>query len=543
MTNEELKMRTSKMNITKVGVIIFFLAKLTGSLSAEDLVPSQTGLTPDYFCTWAVQNYVWGQGETSIDNNMLFSHDGVKSGRLNVTEKEIFKPDGWAHLYPKIRGDLIFVLDDGYYPMASSSGGPSPKTVNAKLDDMTALQLDSLRYPSYADSDPAKSLKRLNDDLQKEGWRGLGLWTRKSPKDLSVCKERLNWSSDAGVLYWKIDTGDEELRYFGLRKEFAPRLMLEYAVGMNPFNLGPNGRVPSDYAPRRLALLEHSDVLRIYDRDQPLSLPTSIDRIAALLQMASGKPEAKAVINCEDELYLGAALGCSVGVFRSPYRGLRPNGDMDIFMGGPRHPKQRMDEVTRAIRWHRMAPPFAANLEQVQVDTAVLSDTWKFSLGDSWNRRFNGKECSQAAPARLSRGLPLPKVLIQGAPPWVVASRNPNGAVSVAALGRISPEQGYFIPLADVEVEAGDMPPCFGIFGSYQSLTLRFNKPFPDGARILAQDLAGDTCEDITAQVTISGTALTLPGALIQKVGLSASTPGDLSDPGLVLKIKAKKEN
>ena len=58
------------------------------------------------------------------------------------------------------------------------------------------------------------------------------------------------------------------------------------------------------------------------------------------------------------------------------------------------------------------------------------------------------------------------------------------------------------------------------------------------GQRVLAQDLAGDTPQDITRLVRVSGTRVTIPGTVIDRIGRSAATPGDKSDPGLVLVLR-----
>jgi hypothetical protein len=55
-----------------------------------------------------------------MDNQKLFGMEGVRSGERGLTEKEIFKPTGWATLYPKVRGDLIFLFDEGYYPVVDN---------------------------------------------------------------------------------------------------------------------------------------------------------------------------------------------------------------------------------------------------------------------------------------------------------------------------------------------------------------------------------------------------------------------------------------
>ena len=82
-------------------------------------------------------------------------------------------------------------------------------------------------------------------------------------------------------------------------------------------------------------------------------------------------------------MYVGAALGCSLGVLRFPKMGLRLSGDPDVFMAGPRQWKMRIDEVTRAVRWHRIAPPFtAADIErQVKEAIRLHKESGRFMFG------------------------------------------------------------------------------------------------------------------------------------------------------------------
>ncbi len=42
---------------------------------------------------------------------------------------------------------------------------------------------------------------------------------------------------------------------------------------------------------------------------------------------------------------------------------------------------------------------------------------------------------------------------------------------------------------------------------------------------------------DITAQAIIKGNTVTLPGSLIDRIGLEKASPGDKSDPGMVISI------
>ena len=86
-------------------------------------------------------------------------------------------------------------------------------------------------------------------------------------------------------------------------------------------------------------------------------------------------------------------------------------------------------------------------------------------------------------------------------------------------------------------VDAGDAKGPFGAFGQYRRLTLHFDHAIGK-CRILAQDLASDEAVDITKSVQISGGELVIPGSVIDKIGLSGATPGDLSDPGMVFVIQ-----
>jgi hypothetical protein len=78
-----------------------------------------------------------------------------------------------------------------------------------------------------------------------------------------------------------------------------------------------------------------------------------------------------------------------------------------------------------------------------------------------------------------------------------------------------------------------------GVFGRYRSLTLRLSRAAAAFV-VMAQDLAGDSARDITPEVKRHGNEITIPGRVIERIGLSAATPGDVSDPGLVLKLSER---
>ena len=150
---------------------------------------------------------------------------------------------------------------------------------------------------------------------------------------------------------------------------------------------------------------------------------------------------------------------------------------------------------------------------------------------------------SKPAPARIARGgLPLPTVTVPDGkePPYVLCCRHPDGEIAVATIARNlgdGKKASLSFPLADVVLNVGELNRPVGIFGEYASLTLVTTSALA-GKRILAQDLAGKTPVDITGEVTVDGSRLTIPGAVIHRVGLMAAKSGDISDPGLVLAVE-----
>jgi hypothetical protein len=157
---------------------------------------------------------------------------------------------------------------------------------------------------------------------------------------------------------------------------------------------------------------------------------------------------------------------------------------------------------------------------------------------ESWTDRAVGSVASAAAPAVMARGMALPTVQCdEPEPPFVAATRYPNGCLSIATIGRAL-GRTYRTPLADVRVAGATVGRPIGVFGRYRSLSIRFDKLTRPKA-IWAQDLAAGRSENVLDQVQIEGDILTLPGSLIDRIGLSAGHRGDLSDPGLVLVVES----
>jgi hypothetical protein len=490
--------------------------------TGSSLIPSTPSAAPNYWCTWAAQNYVYGDNSPHVDIAVLEGEAGGKTAHEELNEELVFGPEGWAtKLFPKFREDLYLLFDDGW-----AEGGSA------------TFLLDTRKFPSFS-GDPEGKLKRLNAAVLSHGWRGAALWCRKTPGG-SADVPLVVRSQRAGIQYWKIDIGDTKFNVDAIRNQLGAPLVTEHVHGEPPFNgdWHKDGRFEAQaWNSARVQIVRQSDVYRTYDTNCILSIPTTLDRVSQLLNATQGHSEVRGLLNVEDEVYIAAVLGCTMGVLRQPLSGLRPDGDVDLFFTGPRQTKKRMDEVGRALHWHRIAAPYRAGLGFVRLDEEILTDSWKFKQGETWYIESIGQIVNQGAPARMSRNIELPQVKIADEKPFVVAGRFPNGAVAVVSQGRTSAEKGWFTPRADVTLKVGEGSGPFGIFGHFNAVKLEFIKPLR-GARILGQDLLGfGRAADITSRVEIRGRELVLPGRVIEEVGLSDGTAGDLSDPAMVLQI------
>jgi len=439
-----------------------------------------------------------------------------------MREGNVFGANGWAaKFFPRVREDLFLLLDDGW-----ESGGTA------------TFQLDAAKFPSFKGSIEER-LQKLNEATKEFGWRGAALWCRNTPdREVGLGLERM--SQLAGVHYWKIDLGDRGFNLMQQRNREGISLTLEHVHGEGPVNgdWATDGRFGAQpWSSRRMNILRNTDVYRSYDVTSALSVPTTLDRASELLRGAAGHDEARSLLNLEDEVYLAAVLGCTMGVMRHPLIGLRPGDDVDLFFNGPRRAKKRMDEVVRAVRWQRIAPPFATGSGFVRADNAALIDSWVFSKGQTWDSSLIGSLVHQGAPSRLARNIELPSVSLSKEMPFVFAAKFPNGAVAVGAHERTEPDKAWYMPECDVTLHVGDAPGPFGVFGELRELTLTFDRSIT-GRRIVAQDLAGDEAIDITSLVEMRRTTLRIDGGLLRHIGLRDATPGDLSSPGAVLAIQ-----
>jgi len=495
-----------------------------------NLIPQTPGTTPGYYCTWEAQNALFAKEKAMGTNPEKFAGPGgAQIARHNMNEEIIFGKNGMARQFEKIRRDLYFVLDDGW-------DVPYNVHPDTQRHAFGSLLLEEERFPSCIGT-PEERLGKINDKIKAMGWRGVGLWIASQAQgetdenrlgdadSRDYWAERMAWCRYAGVDYWKVDWGVYErckawrkmLTELG-RKEH-PGLLIEHAACRGPINEN-NGRF-AGWSPAQdefLSIMDFSDIFRSYDVVLQFTTVSTLDRLAVLLS-SPVSADAMGLVNCEDELYMGAALGCPVGIMRTALDEVIP---------------RKLDEAIRAVMWQRLAPAYGVSEAQTYISEELGCDTWFFTPGSTWCNPLIGHEIMQSAPLIVSRGMDLPRVDAAGdKAPYVVASRNPNGAVTVAALPRCFKDRKV-TPLTKVGIDVHSTRVPIGILGEFDELQLNFAQ-YAEGKRVYAQDLAGDVAHEITGQVKINGMELLIPGGLITSIGLEAATPSDTSSPGMVL--------
>ncbi|MBR5308847.1 MAG: hypothetical protein IKU43_08755 [Clostridia bacterium] len=496
-----------------------------------NLVPDTVNISPDYFCTWQVQLF-------------RCNNAGPQGQRDNMTEENIFGTGneqedrkvgrGWAnHLYKDARRDLIYLLDDSWdIPIGALLKEKDPWYASQILAED--------KFPSfYVPGEPfdakrnVESMKKLSKKIKELGWKGLGGWicVEKSPlakekTDEEYWSERLKWANEAGWLYWKLDWG-RDCNTFAVRKlitdlrfKYAPNLIAEQAI------------VPD--------MIPFADSYRTYDVFTLLAIPITLEKLAFDFKF-DAEDGYLGYINCMDEVYTAAALGCAIDVTRHNMTGPLPDGRPDpSFPALHRQLKTKTDEVTRTVRWHRIAPAFSVNGKDTFIDENWLTDFWdvveQAKEIEAWWKYKDGDHIERKGPARISRGLSPAEVTEdrEGFVPYVVSALHPCGVTSIATLGRTQGRR-YFVPRCDVvqDIKSADTT---GVFGYYASLTLK-STAVKEASRILMQDLLSDKALDVTAECRIENGRVYLPGDLINTIGTSCNHEGDTSEPGLIVKI------
>ncbi len=454
-----------------------------------------------YWCTWGTQNWVvdyakeqWQPGKLAF-----LGDQGATQARSMMNEEVLFGEDGFLKLYPQIRGELFFMLDDGWdVPYGAGD------TISHKV--FGSLELNEERFPSIRGT-PQERLKEMNNRIKAAGWKGLGIWIAAQRAaddyeepfgdvDYEYWRARILWSKFAGIRYWKVDWGTQthNHKYRRFLTETArllyPELVIEHATCMRPVNgqmedilQGGIGRFSDDKEICTLAegMAEYSQVLRTYDYLDALSVSTTLDRVAYLLPLASG------YLNTEDELYLGAALGCQLGIMRSKYG-----------IGGETE-NSRLDEPVAVVRWQKIAPPFSGTVTQKSEE--ILVDDYTFGDRETWFSPLNGGKVHQGAPAIIARNTQMPAVNGE-IKPFVVASQHPNGAYAVCVLPRTAGRCRSYVG-GDILCKITEKTEKIAVFGEANYFGFSLAKPRAI-SRIIAQSLLDDVQEDITNLVEMT---------------------------------------
>ncbi|MCW8926479.1 MAG: hypothetical protein OQJ84_09495 [Xanthomonadales bacterium] len=446
---------------------------------------------------------------------------------------------------PRGREDFYFLIDHGWQTKELSE-----RTLPGAIE-FFSLVIDARDFPPYAGHEPREALRLLNEEVKSHGWRGLGIWV-KGNLEKATCRKFVEWSQYAGIEYWKIDKGDSVDFYCQqIKEEIYPRLTLEYANGVKaPLNLGfddPNrSSYPSVYVrdgikfPRAFQILRNADVFRTYDSAPLLVSTTTMRRVHDILIQTQNQEKYVTILNVQDDPQVAAGLGSLVGAMRHPNYMERTylGEDFHYQISGKRMNQRRMNEIERFGRWQRIAPAFAAGIGTYRASEEELLDNYRHTVRDTHRDTAHGKMVYQSAPAIMSRNMPLPKVEIDGDPPYVMASKYPNGPVGVATEGRVKPGDQWYHPRANISIEVNDMEQFIGIFGHYLSLTLSLKESTRGIVHIWAQDLLAEEAVDVRHLVKIGENSITIPGALIDRIGTSAGDKGDISVPGMVIKIQ-----
>ncbi len=496
-----------------------------------NLIPDTVKKTGNYFCTW----------DSQCDE--MYARDPLAASipsRDAMCEEFLFGKNGLLRRFDSVREDLIVVLDDGWdVPYGAK---------DTRL--FGSLEADPERFPSLRGLHPAQRLKALSEKIRSLGYRGLGLWvptqtpslvgghavSRTPQEERLYWEERAKWCREAGVVYWKADWGRHQgdADYCKMMTEcarrYAPGLAIEHGlVGRSLFESAEGGHnVPDRINEYLRKVLPVSDYLRTYDVVHEIKYASTVDRAAVCLAAAQNVAGSCAVLNIEDTALIGAALGCAVGVMRHDFEKKRKYLPL---------PPRPVSESVCALRWQRIAPPFAANRGELHLSQERLKDVWRCPerAANLWPSVSEG-DYFVTAPAAISRNMPLPTVTAEGEKPYVVCSIHPEtGALCAAVTPRTYGSRIDVTPPAGIELRGRSAAAPIGLFGRFDSVSITFDEPV-ENCRVFAQSLLSDTAREVTDRVMLSGSRLTVPGGLMQEIG----DPEDAGSgiPAIVLHVE-----
>lgn len=474
--------------------------------------------TYDYYCTWQAQN--------------IYCQVKGVSNRDYLDEEAIFGENGIVYAHPELRKELYFVLDDGW-------DVPYSHHVNEDYP-FASHEIKSDRFPSFVGT-PKEKLKQMVEKITSFGWKGVGIWVcaqgsgedyHKSIDELKdFFKERLLWSKYAHISYWKVDWGIycNEVEYrkmlVELTNEYYPELIIENAMCINPVNgfndgeeenlkyLFPWTKNMKKYIDK---VTSFSEVFRSYDVTEELSTTTTLARLVYLLK------QQHCIINCEDELYLGAVLGCSLGIERNKncvVKGITPTTSFH----------NRDGETLAAIRYRKISPCFAGG--KLNVSKEKFLDECYFD--SYWSKNIEHQNVKQICPARVARNTSLPKVTKIKEAPYVVCCKDHHHHYAIGTFKRLNHEEDERYSI-HVTVNIDEMVNHIAIFSNHiKVLKIQFNEEL-ENKKVYLVDLIHNHQKDITNHVIIKNNMLKLNYEELTK----DFTCEDLSSKAYMLKLK-----
>ena len=482
--------------------------------------PSSELRLVSYLCTWGRQS--------KAASSLGINGTGSSEMRDALTADALFYREDLYHIVPReYRSKLIFLLDDGWdVPMGTSQDGSRA--------EFGAMEPDPEKFGSLGNT----ALERLTEmcrlTTQRLGYMGMGLWVSPQiPYEGWTATEdaRAYWekaaklSGDAGVLYWKVDWGKHQadLDYRNMitecAKKFAPDLIVEHVYTQTPFtqsNSEKNFLENRENAIREYVTMD--GVIRIYDLSDPFETVCTLDRLDQIFALYEETDStAECYVNAESQAYIAAVLGCNVGI-------MSYNSEMEA-----------------ALIWQQnYAPAFSAKEATYMASEERLTDSYYFDRElTTWFSCAN-QTIRESAPAIMARGceLPIVKTADGSFTPYVAASINPyTGAASIGAFARTVDPNQEINGLADVTFRVGQIDAPIGVFGMFNSLTLEFDSDLSGGVEVYARDLLSEDGENITPLIKVNGNSITIDGTLLRRIGKSARSDKDSSQPSLVLSV------
>ncbi len=475
--------------------------------------------TYDYYCTWQAQN--------------IFCQEKGVSNRDYLDENALFnEQNGLVHAFPECRKDLYFILDDGWDVFYSKNTKESYPFASHILKKDRFLHFHGK---------PQEKLKQLVDKILSYGWKGVGIWVcaqgyekaySYSVKRLkSFFKKRLLWSKYANISYWKVDWGvygnDWSFRKMltALAKQIYPELIIENTLCIPPVN-GFNGdeelslqyQFPWNQNMKKYIdkVCKISEVFRSYDVTEELSTTTTLARLCYLLKQNNS------IINCEDEVYLGAILGCSLGIERNKMCAKSPITPLSSF-------HYRYHEAVAAMRYRSISFAFAK--AKLHLSKETFMDEVPF--GPYWSENVSNQLVKQVCPARVSRNTSLPKVKKIKEVPYVVCAKDYNHNYAIGTFKRLNHEEDEKYEI-DVSVQIDEPIDNLAIFSNHiRQLKAHFLKPLQMKKLILV-DLINLTKKDVTSFIKVQNNTLTIPYSSLT----SSFVCDDASSKAYLLKIE-----